>query len=478
MATSPAASTAPNPLNQPKRSAISRALENANSVLFVLYGGLAAFCVYFSMYAFRKPYAAATYEDVVGWHIHFNFKALLVISQILGYALSKVIGIKVIAEMEPRRRAPAILILILTSLVGLILFAVLPVNVKFIGLFLNGMPLGLIWGLVFGYLEGRRTTEVLGAILSASFIVSSGIVKTVAIFLMVHLHVSEFWMPAATGALFLPLLFISVWFLSQLPPPSAADIAARTERRPMNGAERIAFLRKYGPGVSLLVFGYILLTVFRDFRDDFAVDIWAALGFKGDPDVLTESEIPVAIFTLTAFAALILIKNNLRALLTIHAMTVGGAVLMGASAFAYINHWVTPMQLMIGTGTGLYVAYMPFNAMLFERMIAATRQVANAGFLIYVCDASGYLGTVTLLVYKNFFASDIDWLTVFLTGAFATSAVCLVFTFAAGVYFWRKIRRQSPDVDDSVDIIDVVPPPTVEPVRDATQSSTPKITTT
>ena len=43
MATSPAASTAPNPLNQPKRSAISRALENANSVLFVLYGGLAAF---------------------------------------------------------------------------------------------------------------------------------------------------------------------------------------------------------------------------------------------------------------------------------------------------------------------------------------------------------------------------------------------------------------------------------------------------
>ncbi len=478
MATSPAASTAPSPLNQPKRSAISRSLENANSVLFVLYGGMAAFCVYFSMYAFRKPYAAATYDDVVGWHIHFNFKALLVIAQILGYAVSKVVGIKVIAEMEPRRRAPAILILISASLVGLILFAVLPVNVKFIGLFLNGMPLGLIWGLIFGYLEGRRTTEVLGAILSASFIVSSGIVKTVAIFLMVHLHVSEFWMPTATGALFLPLLFISVWFLSQLPPPSAADIAARTERRPMNGAERIAFLRRYGPGVFLLVLGYILLTVFRDFRDDFAVDIWAALGFKGDPDVLTESEIPVAIFTLTAFAALILIKNNLRALLTIHAMTVGGAVLMGASAFAYINHWATPMQLMIGTGTGLYVAYMPFNAMLFERMIAATRQVANAGFLIYVCDASGYLGTVTLLVYKNFFASDIDWLTVFLTGAFTTSAVCLVFTCAAGVYFWRKIRRQSPDPDDSVEIVDVMPPPTVEPVRDVTLSSAPKITTT
>src|SRR5262249_33659638 len=158
-------------------------------------------------------------------------------------------------------------------------------------------------------------------------------------------------------------------------------------------------------------------------------------------------EIPIAIVTLLAIAALILIKNNLRALLTIHAMTVGGAVLMGTSAFAYIFGWASPMMLMIGTGTGLYVAYMPFNAMLFERMIAATRQVANAGFLIYVADASGYLGTVTLLVYKNFFAADVDWLTVFLIGAFATSAVCMVFTAAAGVYFWRKVRRQGPDID-------------------------------
>ncbi len=46
-------------------------------------------------------------------------------------------------------------------------------------LFLNGLPLGLIWGLVFGFMEGRRTSEVLGAILCASFILSSGVVKSV-----------------------------------------------------------------------------------------------------------------------------------------------------------------------------------------------------------------------------------------------------------------------------------------------------------
>ena len=67
-------------------------------------------------------------------------------------------------------------------------------------MFLNGLPLGMIWGLVFGFMEGRRTSEVLGAVLCASFIVSSGAVKSVGKLLLAHWHVSPFWMPAAVGA--------------------------------------------------------------------------------------------------------------------------------------------------------------------------------------------------------------------------------------------------------------------------------------
>lgn len=424
-------------------SFIRNKLESANSVLFIAYGGLAAFCVYFSMYAFRKPYAAGTYENIDGWDIAFGFKALLVISQILGYALSKVIGIKVISEMDERRRAPAIIGLIITAWIGLVLFAVLPVKLKFIGLFINGLPLGLIWGLVFGFLEGRRTTEILGAILSASFIVSSGIVKSLAIYLMNSHGITEFWMPAVTGAIFFPLLFISVWGLSQLPKPSTADIAARTERKPMNGLQRKAFMEKYGIGIVLLVLGYILLTIFRDFRDDFAVEIWAALGFKDDAGVLTASELPVAIFTLIAFAALIFIKSNLKALLTIHAMTFFGGLMIGGSIFAYQSGIASPMAMMIGTGTGLYIAYMPFGAMLFERLIAATKQTANAGFLIYIADASGYLGTVGMLMYKNFFVSNLDWLSFFIIGGYVTSLVCMLFTATAAIYFVTTLRKDS-----------------------------------
>ncbi len=187
-----------------------------------------------------------------------------------------------------------------------------PWNVAF--LFLNGLPLGMIWGLVFGYMEGRRVSEVLGAVLCASFILSSGVVKSVGAWLLHDRGVSPFWMPAATGALFIPLLLVSVWLLGELPPPNAEDEAERVRRAPMTGAERGAFLRAYLPGIVLLVAAYVLLTAFRDFRDNFAAEIWTALGYGKEAGVFTASEFPVAVISLGALAAVMVVRDNLRAL--------------------------------------------------------------------------------------------------------------------------------------------------------------------
>ena len=87
-------------------------LAQANPVVFVLFAGLAGFCAYFSMYAFRKPFTAATFDVVPGWDFALDYKIALVIAQVAGYALSKLIGVKVIAEMRAERRALAILLLI------------------------------------------------------------------------------------------------------------------------------------------------------------------------------------------------------------------------------------------------------------------------------------------------------------------------------------------------------------------------------
>ncbi|HEY0747198.1 MAG TPA: DUF5690 family protein, partial [Steroidobacteraceae bacterium] len=180
---------------------LRKVLERANPILFTTFAGLAGFAAYFSMYAFRKPFSVAIFTAVPGWHFELDYKIALVLAQVLGYAVSKLIGVKLIAEVTPNKRAAAILALIFLSWLALLLFAVVPAPWNVIAMFLNGLPLGLIWGLVFGFMEGRRTSEVLGAILCASFIVSSGAVKSVGKLLMDTWHISPFWMPAAAGAL-------------------------------------------------------------------------------------------------------------------------------------------------------------------------------------------------------------------------------------------------------------------------------------
>ncbi|HTT84015.1 MAG TPA: DUF5690 family protein, partial [Rhizomicrobium sp.] len=203
-----------------------------------LVAGSAAFLAYASMYAFRKPFTAAEFEGLR--YAGVDYKVWLVIAQVMGYMLSKVRGITWIAEIQRQRRARTLAGLIGFSWLALLGFALTPApwNIPF--LFLNGLPLGMVWGVIFGYLEGRRGTEMMGACMCASFIVGSGVVKTVGMWLMVRWHVSEFWMPFVTGLLFIVPLYTSTWVLEHLPPPDAADIAARSMRIPMDAKTRRA----------------------------------------------------------------------------------------------------------------------------------------------------------------------------------------------------------------------------------------------
>ncbi|MEJ0024461.1 MAG: DUF5690 family protein [Rhizomicrobium sp.] len=424
-------------------SRFQRALSKSNPVIFTAVAGLAGFSAYFAMYAFRKPFTAATYDHVLGWHFALDYKIALIVAQVAGYALSKFIGVKVISEIEPRRRAPAIIGLIGVSWLALVAFALFPAPWNVVTLFVNGLPLGMIWGLVFGFMEGRRVSEVLASMMCASFILSSGVVKSVGVWLIQAWHVDRFWMPAATGALFMPLLLASVWVLGRLPPPGARDEAERVKRLPMNGAERAEFLRAYGPGLIAIVFAYILLTAFRDFRDNFAAEIWTALGYGGEAEIFSASELPVAIIALIGMAAVIAVRDNRRALMVIHAMVGGGFVLLGLSTLAFQMHLVSPLVWMILAGSGLYIAYNPINAVLFDRLVAVSGRVANAGFLIYVADSSGYMGSVALLLWRNFGQSSLNWLQFFTMGAYVTGIGGAAATLAAAIYFYRRSLDRS-----------------------------------
>jgi hypothetical protein len=166
-------------------------LENAPGWVPTLFAAVTAFGTYFCMYAFRKPFAAGHYTGLTFLGTDLELKTAFVISQLIGYALSKFIGIKVCSETTRRLRARLLASVVVVSQCALLLFATLPGEWKVLAIFLSGLPLGMVWGLVVAYLEGRRTSELLLAILSCSFIVASGAVKDVGRALMADFGVGE-----------------------------------------------------------------------------------------------------------------------------------------------------------------------------------------------------------------------------------------------------------------------------------------------
>lgn len=430
-------------------------LSGAPPAVFAAYAMIAAFSTYFSMYAFRKPFSAGVYESFAAITLPgvgpIKYKTLLIIAQVLGYCLSKFIGIKVISEMNASRRALTLLGCIGVAWSALLLFAVIPAPYNILCLFVNGLPLGMIWGLTFGFLEGRKLSDILGAGLSVSYIVASSVVKAVGLW-MIELGVPEVWMPFTTGAVFALPMGLFVFLLASLPPPSEEDVASQSAREPMDGVARSAFFREYLVGLASLTGLYVLLTAYRDFRDNFSTEIWMELGYKDEALKLVTagSELPAAVWVFGMLAVLAIIRSNRKSLIAVHWVMLSGTVCIGVSTALFQAGLLGPVAWMMLIGLGLYAGYVPFGCVLFDRLLATVGAVGTAGFLIYVTDAFGYLGSVGLMLYKDLLYQPASgegpqWLSFFFTISYLTSIVCTALYLVSLLYFSRVTRASSPD---------------------------------
>lgn len=414
-----------------------RARLSRNEFVLVVYAVAASFSTYFCMYAFRKPFAAATYEGQLG---ELELKTVYVIAQVLGYTASKYIGIRWVSSITDAKRGRALLALIGAAQLALLAFAFLPASVRPVALFFNGLPLGMVWGLVVRYLEGRRTSELLLAGLSCSFIVASGVVKDIGRALMGY-GVSEAWMPFVVGLIFVIPFAGAVWLLEQLPPPSEADVEARVERRAMTTDERRAFFRRYAGGLLSLFAVYFLLTAYRDFRDNYGIEIFATLGYAEEPAIFTQTELPVAFGVLLALGLLYRIQDNRRALGVTYAIMIIGACTLGIGTWLHDTNQISGATWMVLTGIGSYLIYVPYGSILFDRLVAVTGVAGTAVFAIYVADALGYTGSVGVQLYKDFAQSDVSRAAFFRTFTLAQAAIGIVLLAASGTYFMRTTMR-------------------------------------
>lgn len=411
-----------------------------SQVFFVVWCVVAAFGTYFCMYAFRKPFTAGTYQDYALWGFHY--KTILIVSQVLGYMCSKWVGIKVISELKPAFRQTLIVGLIIFAEISLVLFGLVPAPYNFIFLFFNGLPLGMVWGVIFSYLEGRKFTETLGMGLSISLIVSSGFLKTV--YFQIHNvfpALTEFWLPAIIGLLFLPAFLFFSWMLRVIPAPSESDKILRSERLPMNSADKRLVMSNYGWGIMGFVLIYILLATMRDFRDNFSVEIWNEIQPGWDKTVFSQTEVISGSIVLLSVGCMSAIRSNSKGFLAIQGLIAFGITICGLSTLAFSYKLIGPFSWMVILGTGMFLAYTPIQVALFERMIALFKIKANAGFFVYICDAFGYLGSVALLFYKEFFMKDLNWSGLLIQFCYVVVVVALLALGFSHLFFSKKATR-------------------------------------
>lgn len=406
---------------------------------------VASFGTYACMYGFRKPFTAAAFTDAP---FEAGMKAWLVTAQVLGYMLSKFIGIKVISEIDPRRRGTLLLGLIAFAELALLLFAIVPPQYAFICLFLNGLPLGMVFGLVLGFLEGRQLTEAFVAGLCASFILADGVVKSVGAWLL-ESGVTDQWMPFMAGLIFLVPLIGFVGMLQQIPPPTGKDIEARSTREPMTKADRWFWFQRHGLGLSLIVIAYLMVTILRSLRADFALELWTDLGTTGQPSVFALSEMWVALGVILSSGLVVFISDNRKALLTSLGIALSGFALLIGALVAQQQGRLTAFPFMVMLGLGLYLPYVVVHTTVFERLIALTRDRGNIGFLMYIADAFGYLGYVTLMFVSPSFSAETGVLAPFRTICWSVSLIgILAFAIAAWVFARPRASIEASTLED------------------------------
>jgi hypothetical protein len=431
----------PAPTEPPARG-LSGRLARAPLGVLTAYAAGVAFCTYFCMYAFRKPFDAVKFTGDKFLGSDVELKTACVVAQVIGYMLSKYLGTKVCAEVAARRRAYLLVGLIACAECALLLFSVVPPAWRPVAMFLNGLPLGMVWGLCVRYLEGRRASEVMVAGLSCSYIVAGAATRDIGRDLVMGTWgVSEPLMPAVTGLLFLVPFILAVTLLNQLPPPSAADVASRSERVTMDRRQRRAFLAHFGIGFGMLLAAYFFLTALRDFRDHYGVELFDAIGLGDQRAIFTRTELWAMLGVIIAIAVLNLISSHRRALVTVYGIIVGGFALIGAATVAFRAEAISGYWWMAAVGLGMYLAYVPFGAVLFERMMAASRFNGTAVFAIQLADGIGYTGSVLFQLFRDLAFGQFNRLEFFVPYAIAVSVAGELLMTASGILVVRTATR-------------------------------------
>jgi len=248
--------------------------------------------------------------------------------------------------------------------------------------------------------------------------------------------VGTYWLPAVVGAFFLPLFVLFLWMLEQIPPPTTSDIANRKPRIAMDNGARWQLIKSTGFLVPALAMLYATAGTIRDFRDNFGVEMLTELGSGQDLNLFARTETQIAILCSVFVGLVFLIKNHFNALFLMLGIMAFGLLMMASGGYLLASGFLKAESWYLWIGIGAYLIFVPFQTVVFDRLIAALSLKGNAGFVMYIADSTAYLGSVALVVGKEtglvvqnplaLFLSVCNWLAILGFAALIITIIALL----------------------------------------------------
>jgi hypothetical protein len=170
-------------------------------------------------------------------------------------------------------------------------------------------------------------------------------------------------------------------------------------------------------------------------------DMWRESGASYQADVFARTETLISICILVLIASMVWVKRNDRALLLTQVIMFVGFLIC---LWGVWNFQSGGSMFMFTTlvGLGLYMVYIPYNSILFDRLLATFSVTGNVGFLIYLADAFGYLGSVLVLLSKSVWKLSWNWLEFYQELVWMAAIMGLFCIGFSLYYFQRKHRRR------------------------------------
>ena len=140
---------------------------------------------------------------------------------------------------------------------------------------------------------------------------------------------------------------------------------------------------------------------------------------------------------------MVFVKDNLKALSILFGLIIMGMIVMSVVSFGQERFQLPPVVWLFVQSLCLYIAYLTFQTIFFDRFIACFKIHGNVGFFIVTTDFLGYTGTVLVLVLKEFCNPHIDWAVFYNQFAGYVGIFCCITFICSFVYLHQRFRKEN-----------------------------------